>query len=61
MSIQRPWLGLDRELDELERKDPKVAAARKQLDDLPEQQARHERHLAARKAVGKRQPPEEEL
>jgi hypothetical protein len=60
MSIQRPWLGLQRELDELERADPKVAAAKKRLDDLPDALARHERHLAARKAVGKRKPPEDE-
>jgi len=56
----KPWLGLQRELDELERKDPKVREARKRLDDLPNQQARHDRHIAARKAVGKRKVPEED-
>jgi hypothetical protein len=55
-----PWLGLERELDELERKDPKVRAARKALDDLPAQLARHDRHIAARKAVGKRKIPEDD-
>jgi hypothetical protein len=60
MSIQRPWLGMERELDELERKDPKVAEARKRLDGVAAEQARYERHLAARKAVGKRALPEED-
>jgi hypothetical protein len=59
--MNQPWLGLQRELDELERHDPKVREARKRLDDLPNQQARYERHLAARKAVGKRKLPEEEI
>jgi hypothetical protein len=56
----KPWLGLERELDELEKQDPKVRAAREALDRLPDENARHERHLAARKAVGKRKPPEED-
>lgn len=51
---------LQRELDELEKQDPKVRAAKKRLDDLPDQMARYERHLAARKAVGKRKMPEGE-
>lgn len=42
-------------LAELERTDPEVAAARQALDDLPEQFARYNRHMAARKQVGKRE------
>lgn len=60
MSDAGPWRGLERELIDLERKDPKVAAARKALDELPEQEARHARHMAARKAVGKRPVPEDD-
>jgi hypothetical protein len=56
----RPWLGLDRELTELERADPKVRAAREALDRVPDAQASHERHIAARRAVGKRAVPEDE-
>jgi hypothetical protein len=56
----KPWFGLERELDELERKDPAVQEARRRLNQLPDEMARHERHLAARKAVGKRKLPEEE-
>jgi hypothetical protein len=53
------WLGLEAELRELEARDPKVKEAKKRLDSLPEQMARRERHLAARKAVGKRKMPDE--
>ena len=60
MNDAGPWRGLERELDDLERKDRKVAAARKALDDLPAQEARHARHIAARKAVGKRPIPEDD-
>ena len=52
-------LRLTEELEELERTDPAVAEARRRLDELPEQFARYERHLAARKVVGKRNPTEE--
>ncbi|MEN6544509.1 MAG: hypothetical protein ABFE07_00535 [Armatimonadia bacterium] len=45
---------LSEALDELERTDPEVAEARRLLDELPEEFARHERHMAARRAVGKR-------
>ena len=54
------WLGLERELDELERRDPKVREARRKLDQVPDELARHERHMAARKAVGRRKVPEED-
>jgi len=46
---------LSEALTELERTDPEVAAARQALDDLPEQFARYNRHMAARKQVGKRE------
>lgn len=58
--LRRPWYGLDRELDELERTDPRVRAARKALNDLPAQEARHRRHIEARRKVGKRPIPEED-
>lgn len=45
---------LSEALDELERTDPAVAEARRNLDELPKVFARHERHMAARKAIGKR-------
>lgn len=45
---------LDDELEELERSDPAVARARQALDDLLEVFARHDRHMAAREAVGVR-------
>lgn len=50
---------LSDELAELERTDPVVAAARRKLDELPDANARYERHMAARKAVGKRGPVRE--
>lgn len=50
---------LQQELDELERTDPEVRAAASRLRDLPEAFARTERHMAARKAVGMRKPPQE--
>ena len=46
--------GLQRELEELERTDPAVREARRSFDELPEKFARHERHMAARAAVGVR-------
>jgi hypothetical protein len=46
--------GLEAELRELERTDPAVAEARRRLDGLPEDFARYERYLAARRAVGVR-------
>jgi hypothetical protein len=58
--VSKPWLGLERELQELEARDPAVQEARRRLNQLPDEMARHERHLAARKAVGKRKLPEEE-
>ena len=54
------WLGLEAELAYLERVDPVVRKSRERLDDLAEQEARRRRHLAARKAVGKRAMPKEE-
>jgi len=45
---------LKAELDKLERTDPAVRDARRQWDSLPERMARYDRHMAARKAVGKR-------
>lgn len=54
------WRGLERELDELEAEDPAVRAAKARLNQLPDELARHERHMAARRAVGKRAVPEGE-
>jgi hypothetical protein len=51
--------GLQAELDELERTDPAVGEARRLLDELPKELARYDRHMAARKAVGKRALPKE--
>lgn len=45
---------LQQELDELERSDQAVAEARHRLDRLNEDFARYERHMAARRSVGKR-------
>lgn len=53
------WYGLEAELIELERTDPKVRAARERINQLPDVIARRERHLAARKAVGKRKMPDD--
>lgn len=54
------WRGLERELDDLEAEDPAVRAAKQALNRLPDTIARHERHMAARRAVGKRAVPEDE-
>lgn len=54
------WCGLDAELDHLEASDPAVRAAKEKLNQLPDVFARHERHMAARRAVGKRAVPEDE-
>lgn len=54
------WQGLERELDHLEKSDPAVRAAKEKLNQLPDVFARHERHMAARRAVGKRAVPEDE-
>jgi hypothetical protein len=56
---RRPFV-TDQELKELERTDPAVADARRRFDQLSDDFARYERHLAARKAVGKRPMPKEE-
>lgn len=56
--MSTPWYGLEAELRMLEQHDPKVRAAREALDNLPDQFARSERHLAARKAVGVRAMPD---
>lgn len=53
------WCGLDAELDHLEATDPAVRAAKQRLNALPETFARYERHMAARRAVGKRPVPED--
>ena len=53
-------MSLSRELEELERTDPAVAEARRRLDGLPEEFARYERYLAARRTVGVRPMPEGE-
>lgn len=53
------WRGLDAELDELEASDPAVRAAKERLNRLPDTFARYERHMAARRAVGKRAVPED--
>lgn len=55
MSSESHYKTLSEELAELERTDPVVAEARRKLDELPEVFARYERHMAARKAVGKRE------
>lgn len=47
---------LTEELEELERTNPAVAAARRELDKLPEKLARYDRHMAARRTVGVRAP-----
>lgn len=54
------WRGLEAELDELEASDPAVRAAKQRLKELPDTAARYERHMAARRAVGKRAVPDEE-
>ena len=54
MSKNPRRITLSEELAELERTDPAVAEARRKLDELPEVFARYERHMAARKVVGKR-------
>lgn len=54
------WQGLERELDHLEATDPAVRAAKNALNRVPDLIARRERHLAARRAVGKRAVPEDE-
>jgi hypothetical protein len=59
MKGRKSWLR--KELEQLERTDPDVAAARARLDEAPEDIARYERHMAARKAVGKRALPENPL
>jgi len=53
------WRGLDAELDDLEKSDPAVRAAKERLNQLPETFARYERHMAARRAVGVRAVPED--
>ena len=45
---------LQDDLDELARTDPAVAKAKRRLDELPETMARYNRHMAARKVVGRR-------
>jgi hypothetical protein len=56
--------GLQAELEELERTDPVVAEAARRMYDPEEgvlaQIRRYNRHLAARRAVGKRAMPEGE-
>lgn len=52
--MKREFKTLTQELEELERTDPAVAEARRRLDELPEQFARYDRHMAARAAVGVR-------
>jgi hypothetical protein len=58
--IRRKLRGLRGELEALEATDPKVAAARRRLDELAIDFARYDRHMAARRAVGKRPVPEED-
>lgn len=58
--IRRKLRGLRAELEALEATDPKVAAARRRLDELAIDFARYDRHMAARRAVGKRPVPEED-
>jgi hypothetical protein len=61
---RRRWYSLQFELDALERSDPEVAKAKRRIYDAKEgtlaRIERHKRHLAARKAVGKRKMPEDD-
>lgn len=54
MTSPKSYRTLSDELEELERIDPKVAEARRRFDELPGEFARYDRHMAARKVVGKR-------
>lgn len=57
---RRRLRGLRGELEALEATNPEVAEARRRFEDVLGDIARHERHLAARRAVGKRAMPEED-